>query len=231
MMSAMRPGRGENTTTRSARNTASAMLWVTNTTVLRVCQPDALQLDVHLVARQRIERAERLVHQQQRRARRSARGRSRRAGACRRRARAGSGPRTRKARSARAAAPACANGSPAPASPCEIDRQHDVVDRCCATRAAHRAGTPCRRWSGRTGHRPAVHAQIALGDGSPGRPCSAGSVLLPQPLGPSTLTNSPGRMTSDTSSSAVTRACARVVLAHARGLRSAAAAHCRDSPR
>ena len=34
--SAMLPGRGVRTTTRSARNTASAMPWVTKTTVLRV---------------------------------------------------------------------------------------------------------------------------------------------------------------------------------------------------
>ena len=36
-ISSIRPGRGVSTTTRELRNTASAMLCVTNTTVFRVC--------------------------------------------------------------------------------------------------------------------------------------------------------------------------------------------------
>ena len=43
------------------------MLWVTNSTVLRVRQPQRLEIDAHLLARQRVERAERLIHDQQRR--------------------------------------------------------------------------------------------------------------------------------------------------------------------
>ena len=63
----MRPGRGDITTTRSASSTASSMLWVMNTTVLRRLRPQRLQVDAHLLARERVERAEGLVHQQQRR--------------------------------------------------------------------------------------------------------------------------------------------------------------------
>ena len=53
--------------------------------------PDAQQLEAHLLARHRVERPERLVHQQQARDRAAARGRSPRAAACRPRARAGTG--------------------------------------------------------------------------------------------------------------------------------------------
>ena len=62
---ASRPGRGVITTTRSARKIASPMLWVTKTIVLLVSRPEPHQQQVHLVARERVERAERLVHQQQ----------------------------------------------------------------------------------------------------------------------------------------------------------------------
>ena len=41
------------------------MLWVTNTTVMFLCCVQMLQIDVELIAGQRVERAERLVHQQQ----------------------------------------------------------------------------------------------------------------------------------------------------------------------
>ena len=60
----IRPGRAESSTTRSARNTASAIECVTNTTVAFVASRDPLKLHVHLVARHRVERAERLVHEQ-----------------------------------------------------------------------------------------------------------------------------------------------------------------------
>ena len=59
-----RPGRADMTTTRSPRKTASEMLCVMSMMVLRLRLPDALQLEVHALARQGIERAERLVHQQ-----------------------------------------------------------------------------------------------------------------------------------------------------------------------
>jgi len=55
------------TMTRSDRKTASSMLWVTKTTVLRVdCQMDCRSI-CRLRARQRVERSERLVHEQKRR--------------------------------------------------------------------------------------------------------------------------------------------------------------------
>ena len=47
------------------RNTASGIEWVTKTTVLPVCVPQLQQLLVEVVADDLVERAERLVHQQQ----------------------------------------------------------------------------------------------------------------------------------------------------------------------
>ena len=61
---ARRPGRADITKTRSDRKTASAMLWVMKTMVLLGLQPDLLDQQVHLVAGEGIERAERLVHQE-----------------------------------------------------------------------------------------------------------------------------------------------------------------------
>ena len=63
-ISATRPGRGDITTTRSASSTASEIEWVTNSTALRLLGPEAQQFEAHLLARQRVERAEGLVHQQ-----------------------------------------------------------------------------------------------------------------------------------------------------------------------
>ena len=62
---AIRPGRGDITTTRVERNTASGMEWVTNTMVVAGAPPDLHQLEVHPLARHLVERPERLVHQQQ----------------------------------------------------------------------------------------------------------------------------------------------------------------------
>ena len=64
MMSWMRPGRGDITTMRVDRNTASGIEWVTNSTVLPVTSHRPQQLLVELVAHDLVERAERLVHQQ-----------------------------------------------------------------------------------------------------------------------------------------------------------------------
>ena len=55
------------TTTRVERNTASAIECVTKTIVEPVSLPDPQQLHVQALARHLVERAERLVHQQQRR--------------------------------------------------------------------------------------------------------------------------------------------------------------------
>ena len=59
-----RPGRGVITATRSARNTASAIEWVTSRVVVARSRPDPLQLDVEALAGHLVEGAERLVEQQ-----------------------------------------------------------------------------------------------------------------------------------------------------------------------
>ena len=59
-----RPGRGDITTMRSPRRAASRTLWVTNTTVRPRSRDERLELLVEHVAGHRVERAERLVHQQ-----------------------------------------------------------------------------------------------------------------------------------------------------------------------
>ncbi len=63
----MRPGCGVMTTTRSESSTASAMLCVTKTTVPRLAlrPPDAQQLVTHRGARDLVQGAEGLVHEQQ----------------------------------------------------------------------------------------------------------------------------------------------------------------------
>ena len=63
----IRPGRGDITTTRSDSSTASSIEWVMNSTVFFVFSQDPLEIEAHLLARQRIERAEWLVHHQKRR--------------------------------------------------------------------------------------------------------------------------------------------------------------------
>ena len=65
MTSMMRPGRGDITTMRVDRNTASGMEWVTKITVLRVSCHRREELEVEVVANDLVEGAERLVHQQQ----------------------------------------------------------------------------------------------------------------------------------------------------------------------
>ena len=62
----MRPGRGDITITRSDRNTASGIEWVISSTVLRAAAQMRSSSQVHLLARHRVERAEGLVHQQER---------------------------------------------------------------------------------------------------------------------------------------------------------------------
>ena len=64
MISRTRPGRGVITMMRSASNTASGMEWVMNSTVFGRSDQIRSKLEAHLVARQRVERRERLVHQQ-----------------------------------------------------------------------------------------------------------------------------------------------------------------------
>ena len=64
MISLMRPGRAENTATRSARNTASPSEWVTNTMVLSVLRQQHRKVLAEDHPGLLVERAERLVHQQ-----------------------------------------------------------------------------------------------------------------------------------------------------------------------
>ena len=61
---ATRPGRLESSTTRWPRRAASRTLWVTNTIVRPVAAPHALELLVQQVARDGVERGERLVHEE-----------------------------------------------------------------------------------------------------------------------------------------------------------------------
>ena len=64
MLALTRPGRPENTITRSDRKIASSIWWVMNRTVFAGRFPDPQQLLLHQLARLRVERGERLVHQQ-----------------------------------------------------------------------------------------------------------------------------------------------------------------------
>ena len=103
---------------------------------------DPDQLVLHPLAGDLVEGAERLVHQQQPRAARPGRGRSRRAAACRRRAGRGGSWRSRRARRARAARRR---------GPCARRRRRRAARaaarRCrrrCATAAARPAGRRCR---------------------------------------------------------------------------------------
>ena len=64
MISCTRLGRPLSTTTRSPISTASSIEWVTNTIVVGPLLPDAQQLELQDLARLRVDRGERLVHQQ-----------------------------------------------------------------------------------------------------------------------------------------------------------------------
>ena len=158
---AMRPGRGVITTTRSARNTASGIEWVTNTMVLRASRGSGGPRPRCAAARGSSRRAS------SRRARRTARpsagaadraaarGRARRAAACRPTARAAACRRSRSGRPARAAARARASRS-AGVEAGQLGRQQHVVEDRCATSAAPAPGRPCRRRRIGRAHRGAV---------------------------------------------------------------------------
>jgi len=170
-------GRGSGTsTTRATRpaaatspprgrpgTTASGIECVTKSTVFRAdgrLAPHTQQLQIHLVARHRVERAERLVHQEQRRVEQQRPARSPPAAACRPRARAAGGRRSRRgrnqaqqvaarARVARPEAPRSSAERAAPVAPVastaspdrlpRSSRRHaaaggDLPRRCCSTR-------------------------------------------------------------------------------------------------
>ena len=133
--------------------------------------PDLQQLLVQPVARDLVERAERLVHQQQPRPPRPARGRSPRAGACRRTARADRPSPSRQARPApaiRAARGAPRQSLPPPTSSGSVDVLQRVrhgsraaswntkpISRFCrAVLRRHRPAPRSARWSERSGRPP-----------------------------------------------------------------------------
>ena len=60
----MRPGRGDITISLVPMNSASSTLWVMKKTDLRVLVPDLQDQLLRLFAGQRVQRAERFVHQQ-----------------------------------------------------------------------------------------------------------------------------------------------------------------------
>ena len=136
------PGRGDITTTRVERKTASAIECVTKTIVEPGLVPDPQQLAVQALARHLVERAERLVHQQQRR-REGERARDRDAllHAARELPRvvvleAGQLDEVEQLAHALVAA------APVPAE--QLERQRDVAARPCASRRARRPGRRSR---------------------------------------------------------------------------------------
>ena len=190
-------GRRPITSTRSDRNTASRMLWVTKTTVLRLACQMRSSSTAHLVARDRVERAERLVHQQDARIvheRPADRGALAHAARELARQHAGEFVDLRHAQQLAArAASYCARGSRSSS----IGKQH-VVAAPCATAAAPGSGTRRRpRGAAPRPARPLIAISPSVGPISPAIIIS--NVLLPQPLGPSTLRNSPSATSKETS--------------------------------
>ena len=176
------------TTTLSARAMASSRSWVTKTTAGR-SGPTGAAARRHERPGLHVERAERLVHQQDPRLVDQASGPAPRACACRRRAGAGSGPRSRPGRPGAASRGPAAwprprlaprkRGPAATLSSTDLPREDGVA-----------AGT-CSRRRGMPGHRLAVRRATSPRDGG-SRPETSDSVVdLPQPVGPTTATNSP----------------------------------------
>ena len=144
--------------------------------------PDALQLDVHVLARHGVERAERLVHQQHGRIVDQGADDARPAAACRPRAPADSGARSRRARRASA--------GPARPSAC-IARGRGPARRRAAARCRARCARETARATGtRRRYRGAAPSMgVPRSSASPGRggrmPARIlSSVDLPQPEGP-----------------------------------------------
>ena len=185
------PGRDDSSTTRWPSRTASRTSWVTNRIAVPVACPDPQQLALQHVAGDRVQRRERLVHQQhpgrpsprRRPSWRPARGPARRAGACRRTARAAACRPARRAGPAPAARRRARRRSRRP-WPGELQRQLDVAPR----------GQP-RQQRGLLEHerrprRAELDRRPCVGSSSPATRLS--SVDLPQPDAPSRQTNSPG---------------------------------------
>ena len=194
----MRPGAVLNTKMRSERNSASSMLWVTNTTVAPGARPDREKILLQLLARLRIERAERLVHEDEnglahQRAR-DADALLHAAGQLMRIVLGESGKPDQLDEVARELA------ALAGADAVDLERELDVAHHGAPGQQAeileHHAGVLARRR-----HRRSVDGDAAL-VGAMRPAVSRSSVVLPQPLGPSSVTSSPLRTVALTRSSA-----------------------------
>ena len=211
----MRPGCACSTMIRSASRTASPTECVTNRIVLCVCDPQLLELLVQQRARLRVQRRERLVHQQHRRVHHQRPG-------------------------DRDALPHAAGqlvdqllaavrrGGPCAARSATRSRRSDVrhAGHLQAELDVLRGREPGEQAVVLEDHRP-VGAGAVDGLAVERRRCRASglimpaamlsSVLLPQPLGPTTTTNSPGSQVRLTSRSAWTVLPAEVLVDRARG--------------
>ena len=147
---------------------------------------------LHLHARQRVERAERLVEAQHGPARPAACAGTRRAGASRPTA-----PPAGPARSPRARTPRSARAPRARASRPRRARHPQRQRRRCRARSSH--GSSPSRW----GISTAGAARTCPASGACSPHTSSSSVDFPQPLGPTTATISRGAARSDTPSSAL----------------------------
>ena len=186
------PGRGDITTTRSERNTASGIEWVTNTTAAPVSRADPDQLVLHPLAGHLVERAERLVHQQQPRALGQRPGDGdpllHAAGEL---VGVGSGEVAQADQLEQLGDPGAGGSSALDAV--QLERQLDVGRPRCATGAARPAGRRCRSPGRAAPGGPACRTPRASPEvGASRSAISRSSVLLPQPLGPISETNSPG---------------------------------------
>ena len=152
---------------------------------------DALDLELHLLAQLLVERAERLIHQQQAPADRPSRARAPRAAAGRPRAGAGSGRQARRAQPARSAS-ATRRSVSAACDAAHLQREGDVAAHASCAETARSAGTPCRCRAGKAaGDRPACRSERcepASGCCSPATIISV--VVLPEPDGPRNVRNS-----------------------------------------
>ena len=199
LCAATRPGRLASSTTQSPRRTASRTLWVTKITVLPVARPQRFELVVQAVAGHRVERAERLVHQQH-------------VGVLGERA----GERDALAHAARELV------RPLLGEVAEVHHLEQLVGARAAlvARRRRRASARARRCRARsatgTARPPGTSARCGSARTSTApdvgwsRPATRlSSVLLPQPDAPSRQTNSPGATSRVTPSSATTALAAR----------------------
>ena len=155
---------------------------------------DVLDLELHLLAQLLVERAQRLVHQHQLGLEDQRAGQARRAAAGRRRAGPGGGCRSRRAAPCRARARRARRSRPSPSAAPAAERRGSRPPSCAGT--GRSSGTPCRcracaaarcRSAGRR-----ARCRRAVGASKPASIMSV--VVLPEPEGPSSVRNSPRRM-------------------------------------